>query len=419
MAESMDPNGPLRVDGDRLWASLMEMARIGATKRGGVSRLALTDLDRQSRELFIQWCEQAGCQVTVDRIGNLFARREGRDPTRPPIVIGSHLDSQPTGGKFDGVYGVLAGLEVIRSLNDREIVTEAPVEVAVWTNEEGARFDPAMLGSGVFAGVFTTDSALETKDVDGISIGDALQEIGFAGPLDVGGREFGAHFEAHIEQGPILEREDLTIGVVTGVQGIRWFDLIVEGNETHAGPTPMELRQDPVPVATRTIDAVFEIAQQHAPDSRATVGVLASEPSSRNTVPSCVRASVDLRHPDAKTLDEMTTQLRALAQQQESEGVSIQIKDIWESPPVVFDSSCVEAVRHAAGKLGLSHRDIVSGAGHDSVYIARVAPTAMIFVPCKNGVSHNEEESATPQDLAAGASVLLEVVADFSNRSRD
>ncbi len=408
----------LRVDGERLWDSLMEMARIGATSRGGVRRLALTDQDRAARELFRSWCAHERCEVSVDRIGNLFARRQGRDPAHPPVVMGSHLDSQPTGGRFDGVYGVLAGLEVIRRLNELGIATQAPLEVAVWTNEEGARFAPAMLGSGAFAGVFDLEYALRRTDAEGTSLRDALDRIGYAGTADVGARSLSAHFELHIEQGPVLEQESVTIGVVTGVQGIRWYDLELEGAEAHAGPTPMHLRRDPVPVFARGLEAIFEIARQRGPAARATVGQILSEPSSRNTVPRCVRASVDFRHPEASVLDEMEGELRSMSQALSDGGVRSRLTEIWASDPVSFDPGCVAAVRRAAQGLGYSHGDIVSGAGHDSVYLARIAPTAMIFVPCERGISHNEEENARKEDIAAGADVLMTAVLDVAGVGR-
>jgi N-carbamoyl-L-amino-acid hydrolase len=410
--------GALRVNGERLWESLMEMARIGATGRGGVCRLALTEEDRGAREQFRAWCAQEHCEISIDRIGNLFARRRGRDSAGPPVVLGSHLDSQPTGGKFDGAYGVLAGLEVVRRLNELDIATQAPLEVAVWTNEEGARFAPAMLGSGTFAGVFDLDEALGRADAEGTSVRAALDRIGYAGPAEVGGRPFGAHLELHIEQGPVLEQESATIGVVTGVQGIRWYDLELEGAEAHAGPTPMHLRRDPVPIAAKALKAVFEIATGRGPAARATVGQISSEPSSRNTVPRRVRASVDFRHPEATVLDAMETELRSLSWNLGGGGVRAELSRIWASDPVSFDPRCVAAVREAADRLGHRHLDLVSGAGHDSVYLSRVAPTAMIFVPCEGGISHNEAENARREDLAAGADVLLNAALDLAEVER-
>lgn len=398
----------LRVDGDRLWASLMEMARIGATPKGGVCRVALTDLDREGRDLFRQWCEAAGCTVRVDAIGNMFARRPGSDPDALPVATGSHLDTQPTGGKFDGVYGVLAGLEALRTLNDNDIHTRAPVEVVVWTNEEGARFPPAMMGSGVYVGEFTLDHARTTRDHDGVSVGDALDTIGYTGELAPGHQDYAAFFEAHIEQGPILEAREKTIGVVSGVQGIRWYDVTVTGAEAHAGPTPMDMRADALLAASALVTGANAIALSHPPNGRATVGELHVSPGSRNTVPGRINLTVDLRHPDSATLDAMHDALEALGRETaEGHGVSVEVDCIWISPPVVFDPDCVEAVRGATEALSLDAMDIVSGAGHDAVYMSRVAPTAMVFVPCENGISHNEVENAMPADLEAGANVLL------------
>ncbi|MDY7101830.1 MAG: Zn-dependent hydrolase [Actinomycetota bacterium] len=398
----------LRVDGDRLWASLMEMATHGATPAGGVCRLTGSDEDGAGRRLFIEWCEAIGCDVEVDAFGNIFARRAGTDPDRAPVVLGSHLDSQPTGGRFDGVYGVLAGLEVLRTLNDSGTATAAPVEVVSWTNEEGARFAPAMLGSGVFAGTFELAYGLDRADRDGVRLGDELERIGFAGPHPCGGRPVGAYLEAHIEQGPILEAEGLPIGVVTGVQGIRWFDASFVGREAHAGTTPMDRRADAVVAASRLVIELDRLADEHAPDARTTVGELHVRPSSRNTVAGRVELTVDLRHPDADVLDTLDATLGELASTIGSDtGTIASVDRIWASPPVVFDAGCVDAVRTAAGSLGLGHRDITSGAGHDACYLASVAPTAMVFIPCKDGLSHNEAEWADPEHCAAGADVLL------------
>ena len=403
----------LTVDGERLWQSLMEMAKIGATAKGGSRRLSLSDEDKDGRDLFVTWCKDAGCTVSVDQMGNIFARRAGRDDSLPPVITGSHLDTQPHGGKFDGVYGVLAGLEVVRSLNDHGIETEAPMEVVVWTNEEGARFAPAMIASGVFGGAFELDFALACADHDGKTIGDELARIGYAGEVPCGGRPLGATFEAHIEQGPILEAEGKTVGVVTDVQGIKWYDVTVSGKDSHAGPTPMAVRRDALVGAARMVDAVNAIGHGHQPNACATVGVLEVSPASRNTIPGEVYFSVDLRHPEADVLGRMDADLRADCQRIAADaGLGVTVEEIWYSPPVAFDADCVAAVRDAAQRLGYGHRDMVSGAGHDSVYIARVAPTAMIFVPCADGLSHNEEESAEADDLAAGCSVLLHAMLD-------
>lgn len=398
----------LRVNGDRLWASLMEMAQIGATEKGGVCRLAGTALDAQGRDLFRRWCKEVGCEVRVDAIGNMFARRAGTDPAALPVATGSHLDSQPTGGKFDGAYGVLAGLEVLRTLNDNHIDTRAPIEVIVWTNEEGARFPPAMMGSGVFVGEFDLETTRATQDHDGVAIGDALDDIGYTGVLPPGHQAYAAFFEAHIEQGPILEAQDKTIGVVTGVQGIRWYDVSFTGAEAHAGPTPMELRADALVAASAFTLAVNALALEHAPHGRGTVGELHVSPSSRNTVPGRVDMTVDVRHPHGPTLDAMDRAVAELAERTAiAHGVTVSVECIWVSPPVEFDPACVNAVASAASATGLNAMEIVSGAGHDAVYMSRVAPTAMVFIPCADGISHNEVESAAPADLEAGTNVLL------------
>ena len=399
------------INGQRLWDSLMDMAKIGATEKGGCCRLALTDLDKESRDLFVNWCEAEGCSIKVDQMGNIFARREGSDPNMAPVVMGSHLDTQPTGGKFDGVYGVLAGLEVIRSLNDQEITTRAPVEASVWTNEEGSRFAPAMVASGVFAGVFDLEYGLSRADLDGLTMGEELKRIGYDCKEPMGGHAIKAFFEAHIEQGPILEHEDLTIGVVTDAQGQRWYEVRLTGQESHAGPTPMKTRKDALVGAAKMITLVNDIGLKYAPLACATVGLIQSFPNSRNVIPGEVFFTVDIRHPDDATLSAMNEELRAGCDAiVESQGLSIAFEEIWYSPPVPFNTSCVESVRQAAVDLGYSHCDIVSGAGHDACYISRVAPTAMVFVPCKDGISHNELEDAKQEHLTAGCNVLFQAV---------
>jgi beta-ureidopropionase / N-carbamoyl-L-amino-acid hydrolase len=405
---SPDPTA-LRINSARLWDSLMQMAKIGATPKGGVCRLALTDLDRQGRDLFVQWAREAGCTISVDRIGNVFARRAGRNDALPPVITGSHADSQPTGGKFDGIYGVLGGLEVIRTLNDHGIETEHPLEVVIWTNEEGSRFPPAMVASGVFAGVFTLDYGLSRADVDGRTIGEELARIGYAGDLPVGGRPIHAAFELHIEQGPILEAEDTTIGVVTHAQGQRWYEVVFTGQESHAGPTPMPRRRDALLGAARVIDLVNGIGHAHAPYACATVGMLQVHPNSRNVIPGRVFFTVDLRHPDDAVLARMDANLRAgiadIAVAAKLE--TTRLEQIFYYAPIAFDGDCIGAVRDAADRFGYSHRDIVSGAGHDACYLSQVAPTSMIFVPCVDGISHNEVEDAKPEWIEAGANVLL------------
>ena len=398
------------INGKRLWDSLMEMAKIGATEKGGVCRLALTDVDKAARDLFVKWCEDAGCTVTIDRMGNIFGRREGTNPDLPPVMTGSHIDSQPTGGKFDGILGVLAGLEVIRSLNDAGTKTEAAIEVSAWTNEEGSRFAPAMVSSGVFAGVFTLDYGLSRADLDGKTMGEELKRIGYAGDQPVG-KPVKAFFELHIEQGPILEDEGKTIGVVTDAQGQRWYECTFTGQEAHAGPTPMATRRDAMVGAARVIDAVNRIGLEHAPLACATVGLVQVFPNSRNTIPGKVFFTIDLRHPDADTLSTMDKKVRAaIAKVAEEIRLETDLEEIWYSPPVPFDKECVAAVRKAAEALGYSHRDIVSGAGHDACYISRVAPTSMVFIPCENGISHNEVENTTPELVEAGCNVLLQAM---------
>ncbi len=404
------------IDSARLWASIQETAVIGGTPKGGICRLALSDEDRIVRDWFRSACEAAGCVVRVDGLGNMFARREGLSPALPPIAIGSHLDTQPTGGKYDGVIGVLAGLEVLRSLNDAGLQTQYPIEVINWTNEEGARFAPAMLSSGTFAGVFSTDYAMTRTDRAGVSFGDALDLIGYRGEAPLG-HALAAHFELHIEQGPILEAEERTIGVVTGVQSIRWYEATLVGSDGHAGATPMRLRRDALLGAARMIETAHRVAKAHAPDAVGTVGMIESKPNSRNVVPGEVFFTIDLRHPDDAVLAQMDAEFRdAAAEIAEMDGLVLTLEQTWESPAVHFDAACVATVRQAAAECGFASRDLVSGAGHDSAYIARVAPTTMIFVPCAGGLSHNEAESATPSDVAAGASVLLRAVLETDRR---
>ena len=403
-----DVTKPLTVNGDRLWRSLMQLAELGATPKGGVARLALTDLDKAGRDLVVGWAREAGLTVTVDKIGNVFMRRAGRDPSRPPIVCGSHIDTQPTGGKFDGNYGVLAGLEVVRTLNDQGIETEAPIEVSFWTNEEGSRFVPVMMGSGVFAGAFTLEHAWDAKDINGVSVKDELARIGYLGDETPGDHPMGAFFEVHIEQGPVLEDADVTIGVVTGGLGQRWYDCVVHGLEAHAGPTPMALRKDALQVATRIMNEVVAIAHRSPPHGRGTVGFVQVHPNSRNVIPGRVKFSIDLRNVDDARLDAMDAAIRGfVAQTSVESGLAIAIDQVSYYPPCHFEAGCVSAVRSAAERLGYSRMDVVSGAGHDAVYMARLAPAGMIFVPCKDGISHNEIEDAKPEHIEAGCNVLL------------
>jgi len=402
------PIDTLSINGQRLWDSLMELAQIGATPKGGVCRLTLTDLDKQGRDLVTGWAREAGMSVTIDKIGNVFMRRPGRDDSLPPIMTGSHIDTQPTGGKFDGNYGVLAGIEVVRTLNDHGIETEAPIEVAFWTNEEGSRFVPVMMGSGVFAKAFTLEHAYAATDTEGKTVRGELERIGYIGDQEPGDHPIGAYFETHIEQGPVLEDNDKTIGVVSGVLGIRWFDCTVTGMEAHAGPTPMALRKDAMLAATRIMQDVVAAAHRHPPHGRGTVGMVQVFPNSRNVIPGRVKFSIDLRNSTDELVDAMVAEVKALADQVAREhGVQVQIDLVSSYPAQQFHAECVEAVGRAAARLGYSHMPAVSGAGHDAVYMAKLAPAGMIFIPCKDGISHNEIEDAQPAHIEAGCNVLL------------
>jgi len=404
----------LRVDGERLWQSLMAMAEIGATAAGGSCRLALSDEDKAGRDLFAGWCREAGCSMRIDSLGNMFARRGGADDSLAPIVIGSHLDTQPHGGRFDGVFGVLAGLEIVRALNQAGAQTRAPLEIVNWTNEEGARFAPAMLASGVYAGVHEADFALSRADHDGLTLARELERIGYAGDEPCGARAISCYLEGHIEQGPILERNREIIGVVTGAQGTRWFDLCVRGADAHAGSTPMPGRKDALVAAAQLVCGFEELARRFPPHAVATVGEMHVLPNSRNTLPGEVRLTLDLRHPEDAPLAEMAEAARALAKETaRARDVDIAIEQIWHGAPVQFAPTCVDAVENAAAELGYPHRRMISGAGHDACQVARKAPTAMVFVPCEGGVSHNEQEYAEPAHLEAGANTLLHAALKF------
>ncbi len=398
----------LRINGERLWASLMELAQIGATKKGGVCRLTLTDLDKQGRDLVTRWAREAGMSVVIDKIGNGFMRRPGRNNALPPIMTGSHIDTQPTGGKFDGNYGVLAGLEVVRTLNDHGIETEAPIEVAFWTNEEGSRFVPVMMGSGVFAKAFTLEHAYAAKDLEGKSVKDELNRIGYLGPQEPGDHPIGAYFETHIEQGPVLEDNDITIGVVQGVLGIRWFDCTVTGMEAHAGPTPMALRKDALQVATHLMQEVVASALRHKPHGRGTVGMVQVFPNSRNVIPGRVKFSMDMRNSTDALVDQQVAEVKACAAKLSADsGLKIEIEMVSSYSAIGFHADCIDAVARGAKKLGYSNMPVVSGAGHDAVYMAKLTSSGMIFIPCKDGISHNEIEDAKPEHITAGCNVLL------------
>jgi N-carbamoyl-L-amino-acid hydrolase len=401
----------LRIDGTRLWDSLMELARIGGTAKGGVCRLALTDLDKQGRDLVTSWARAEGMSVVVDQIGNIFMRRPGRNNALPPVMTGSHIDTQPTGGKFDGNYGVLSGIEVIRTLNQHNIQTEAPIEVAVWTNEEGSRFVPVMMGSGVFCGAFTLEHAYNATDIDGKKVRDELERIGYIGEQVCGDHPIGAYYEAHIEQGPVLENADTVIGVVPAVLGLSWYDCTVTGFESHAGPTPMEIRKDALQVSTYIMQEVVAIANRYPPYGRGTVGQVQVMPNSRTVIPGQVKFSIDLRNVSEDSLTRMHEDLLAyLEAMRKKTGLSIELERVSYFPPCPFHPDCVDNVRAASAALGYKTMDVVSGAGHDAIYAARLAPAGMIFVPCKDGVSHNEIEDARPEHLEAGCNVLLQAM---------
>ncbi|WP_338846947.1 Zn-dependent hydrolase [Massilia sp. W12] len=398
----------LKIDGARLWQALMDLAQIGATEKGGVKRLALSDLDKQGRDLVLAWGRAEGLQISIDQIGNVFMRRPGRNPDLPPVVAGSHIDTQPTGGKFDGNYGVLAALEVVRTLNQHGIETEAPIEVAFWTNEEGSRFVPVMMGSGVFCGAFSLQHAYDAKDVAGLRVEDELRRIGYLGDEIPGQHPMRAYFEAHIEQGPVLEDADKVIGVVPAVMGLSWYDCVVQGMEAHAGPTPMHLRRDALQIATRIMQETVAIANRYPPYGRGTVGYVQVFPNSRNVIPGQVKFSIDLRNVNEELLDKMHQEITSfVAATAADSGLSISLERVSYYPPCPFHPECVDAVRQATAQLGYSTMDVVSGAGHDAIYAARVAPAGMIFVPCKDGISHNEIEDAQAAHLEAGANVLL------------
>ena len=405
------------IDAKRLWDSLMSMAQFGATPKGGVRRLTLTDIDRQGRDYFRAQCEAAGLTVRVDAIGNMFARRPGRDPSRLPVLFGSHLDSQPSGGKFDGALGVIAGLEVMRALNDHGIVTEAPVELINWTDEEGSRFGHSLMGSGAWAGVYALDKVYGLKDTDGITVADALDSIGYRGPEKAAPFPADAYFELHIEQGPILEREEKQIGIVTGAQAQVWYDAVISGQDAHAGTTPPSARKDALVAAARVIDLVDRLMRARGEDGRGTVGQLLVSPNSRNVVPGEVKFSVEFRHPDAAEVDKLDAEFSAAAREiAAAVGVTLELTTLFKLPAQPFDPACVDLVRQASSRLGYPAREIVSGAGHDAVYVARHIPTAMIFTPCKDGLSHNELESIMPEEAAAGCQVLFEAVLARANR---
>ncbi|TPL87473.1 Zn-dependent hydrolase [Mesorhizobium sp. B2-3-14] len=407
------PGENLRINSDRLWDSLMEMAKIGPGIAGGNNRQTVTDEDGEGRHLFKRWCDAAGLEMGVDEMGTMFARREGTDPSLPPVYVGSHLDTQPTGGKYDGVLGVLGGLEIVRSLNDLDIKTKHPIVVTNWTNEEGARFAPAMMASGVFAGVLDQADVYEHTDKNGKKFGEELERIGWKGAERVGDRKIHAFFELHIEQGPILEDEDIDIGVVTHGQGLKWLQVTLTGKEAHTGSTPMPKRRNAGLGMARVIELVHEIAMDYQPDAVGAVGHMEVYPNSRNIIAGRTVFTIDIRSPEKEVLDAMDGRIReGIDTICDALDIQYKIEQVGAFDPVTFDKGCVKAIRDAAERLGYTHRNIVSGAGHDACWINRVAPTAMVMCPCVDGLSHNEAEEITKEWAAAGADVLFHAVVE-------
>ena len=408
---------PIKTNGQRLWQSLMDMAAIGPGVAGGNRRLALTDEDKAGRDLFCGWAREAGCEISVDAIGNIFARRSGNDPGAAPVMAGSHLDTQPTGGRFDGVFGVLSALEAVRAMNDNGVATDRPVEVAVWTNEEGSRFQPAMMGSGVFAGVMGLEEIYGRTDAAGLRLGDELERIGYKGDLPAAARPIHAYLETHIEQGPVLESEGLEIGIVSGIQGMKWFKCTLDGFNAHAGTTPMEVRRDPLVGAGRMLNAADHLTRAFRPDAVSTVGEFAVGPGSINVINEQVRFSWDVRCPEDDAVIELEGRVRAAWEEIAGDmGLGLSMEEIWFSPATAFTPHVVDAVEQSANTLGYSARRIVSGAGHDAKYLAEICPAGMIFIPCKDGVSHNEAERIEPEQAEAGANVLLHTLLSLAGQ---
>lgn len=413
MSNSSAPGENLKINADRLWDSLMEMAKIGPGVAGGNNRQTLTDADAEGRALFQKWCEAAGCSMGLDQMGNMFAMRAGEDPDALPVYVGSHLDTQPTGGKYDGVLGVLGGLELIRSMNDLGIKTKHPIVVTNFTNEEGTRYAPAMLSSGVFAGIHTQDWAYDRTDAEGKKFGDELDRIGWRGEEETGARKMHAFFELHIEQGPILEAEGKDVGVVTHGQGLSWTQVTITGKDAHTGSTPMPMRKNAGLGMARILDKVDAIAYAHAPHAVGAAGHIDVYPNSRNVIPGRVVFTVDFRSPELAVIEDMETRLRVEGQKiADAMGLEIEFEKVGGFDPVEFDAGCVTAVRNAAERLGYSHQNLISGAGHDACWINRVAPTAMVMCPCVDGLSHNEAEEISKDWAAAGTNVLFHAVVE-------
>jgi len=402
-----------RINGDRLWDSLMEMAKIGPGIAGGNNRQTLTDVDAEGRKLFQSWCEAEGLTMGVDKMGTMFFRREGTDPDALPVYVGSHLDTQPTGGKYDGVLGVLGALEIVRTMNEQGIKTKHPIVVVNWTNEEGTRFAPAMMASGVFAGILSLEDAYAKTDRDGLKMGDELKRIGWLGDEEVGARKMKAFYELHIEQGPILEAEGIDIGVVAHGQGLSWLQVTLTGKESHTGSTPMPMRRNAGLGMARITQLVDEIAWSNAPNAVGAIGHAEVFPNSRNIIPGKAVFTVDFRSPDLAVLTDMESKLKEGAEKIAADmQIEVEIEKVGGFDPVKFDEGCVSTIRDAAERLGYSHRDIVSGAGHDACWINRMAPTAMVMCPCVDGLSHNEAEEISQEWARAGADVLFHAVLD-------
>ena len=413
----MTNEAPLKINKERLWSSILRMAEIGATAKGGCRRLALSDEDADARKLFLTWAAEVGCSIKIDSMGNIFARREGiGSGSYAPVATGSHLDTQPSGGKFDGPLGVICGIEVLRTLDDYGIKTEKPIEVVVWTNEEGSRFAPAMVGSGVFSGIYDLEYGLSRTDRSGITIQNELERLGYLGSEKPGQHKLDCFFEVHIEQGPILEANEKTIGVVTGSQAQRWYEITVSGQEAHAGTTPMDRRHDALVGAAQIISYLDDLARSIS-GSRATVGMVEVSPNSRNTIPGHVFFTMDIRHPEDKVIADMTSEIKeTIATIAADLKLNTEVSEIWEAPALKFDYSAIQTIREAIDNLGLSHMEIVSGAGHDACQVAHIVPTAMIFIPCADGISHNEIESASISDVEAGCNVLANSMLKHAGR---
>lgn len=405
----------IRVDKARLWRDLQRMGEIGATATGGVRRLALSAEDKAGRDLFVSWCQNAGYVVRVDAVGNIYARRDGKGEAAPPVVTGSHLDSQPVAGKYDGPYGVLAGLEALRTLDQYKVATRRPIDVVVWTNEEGARFQPPSLAAAVVAGSIAPDAAFDATDSDGVRFGDALRSIGYAGTIDPVRPSMHCYIEAHIEQGPILELTCRDIGVVKGVVGVHAYQVELTGQGAHTGTTPTSYRKDALVGAAHIIEGVRKLAIRYEPKGRASVAFVQVSPNARSVIAERVTLTADCRNTDETELEQMRAELLSIfAEAARLERLALNIHNYWSVSPTHFSSTCIDAIRGAADRLGYTHDDIYSGAGHDAMHLARITPAAMIFIPCKDGLSHHEGESITAEQAEAGANVLLHALVELA-----